>query len=102
MALMTQFNGGKQTSRKTSLMLLNRMARVLLVAAALAPSRFCMAAEATDKTESDLPLFQEMSHAQWYRMLPDLGDASPQIAILHVDPKSHRTELLIRSPRALH
>ena len=35
-------------------------------------------------------------------VLPDLGDASPEIAILHVDPKTEATQLLIRTPKALH
>ena len=35
-------------------------------------------------------------------MLPDLGDASPEIAILHVDPNTEATQLLIRTPKALH
>jgi mannose-6-phosphate isomerase-like protein (cupin superfamily) len=35
-------------------------------------------------------------------MFPDLGDASPEIAILHVDPKTEATQLLIRTPKALH
>jgi len=53
-------------------------------------------------TPSDRPLFQTLSQAQWNRMLPDLGDGSPEIAILHVDPNTHATELLIRSPKGLH
>jgi hypothetical protein len=33
-------------------------------------------------------------------MLPDLGDASPEMAILHEDSKTHATQLLIRSGNA--
>jgi hypothetical protein len=36
------------------------------------------------------------------KILPDLGENSPQICILHVDPKTHATSLLIRSPKAIH
>jgi hypothetical protein len=53
-------------------------------------------------TNSEQPLFQDLSQAQWKKMLPDLGDASPEIAILHVDPKTEATQLLIRTPKALH
>jgi len=53
-------------------------------------------------TNSEQPLFQDLSQDQWKKMLPDLGDASPEIAILHVDPKTEATQLLIRTPKALH
>ena len=53
-------------------------------------------------THSEQPLFQDLAQAQWKKMLPDLGDASPEIAILHVDPKTEATQLLIRTPKALH
>jgi mannose-6-phosphate isomerase-like protein (cupin superfamily) len=46
--------------------------------------------------------FTKLEDAKWERMLPDLGDASPEIAILHVDSKTKATRLLIRTPAALH
>ena len=60
------------------------------------------AAESIKAAASDQPLFQDLSQAQWRKMFPDLGDASPEIAILHVDPKTEATQLLIRTPKALH
>jgi mannose-6-phosphate isomerase-like protein (cupin superfamily) len=39
---------------------------------------------------------------QWQTMLPELGKDSPQIAILHVDPQTHATQLLVRTPSNLH
>ena len=33
---------------------------------------------------------------------PELGDRSPEIAILHVDPKTQATQLLIRVPKNSH
>jgi quercetin dioxygenase-like cupin family protein len=47
-------------------------------------------------------VFSKLEDAKWERMLPDLGEASPEIAILHVDPKTKATRLLIRTPVALH
>jgi len=44
------------------------------------------------KSPSDQPLFQDLSQAPWKKMLPDLGHASPEIAILHVDPKTEATQ----------
>src|SRR5262249_33575316 len=59
------------------------------------------AAESIKAAPSEQPLFQSLSQAQWKKMLPDLGNASPEIAILHVDPKTEATQLLIRTPKAL-
>jgi mannose-6-phosphate isomerase-like protein (cupin superfamily) len=74
----------------------------LLQLAALAVIAIGLGPNTTPALESDQPIFQQMSQAQWKKMLPDLGDASPEIAILHVDPNTHATQLLIRSPQALH
>ena len=40
--------------------------------------------------------------AKWQPIIPELGDASPQIAILRVDPRTHATQLLIRVPKQMH
>ena len=50
---------------------------------------------------------QQGAHArledlQWQTMVPELGGASPQVAILRVDPKTQATQLLIRMPKAMH
>jgi hypothetical protein len=50
----------------------------------------------------DRPIFKQLPEVQWAKMLPELGEASPEMAILHEDPKTHATQLLIRSPKALH
>lgn len=39
---------------------------------------------------------------QWQSIVPELGKDSPQIAILRVDPQTHATQLLIRSPKKMH
>ena len=39
---------------------------------------------------------------QWQSIVPELGNDSPQISILRVDPRSHATQLLIRVPKAVH
>jgi mannose-6-phosphate isomerase-like protein (cupin superfamily) len=39
---------------------------------------------------------------QWQTMVPELGAASPQAAILRVDPKTQATQLLIRMPKQMH
>ena len=43
-----------------------------------------------------------LQDAKWDKILPDLGQASPEIAILRVDPKTQATQLLIRTPKGVH
>ena len=39
---------------------------------------------------------------KWQTMVPELGNDSPQISILRVDPKTGATQLLIRRPKKMH
>src|SRR5437764_9134516 len=48
------------------------------------------------------PEFKNLSDLKWDKILPDLGANSPEISILHIDPKTHATSLLIRTPKAIH
>ena len=59
---------------------------------------------ATDESHSsiDVPLFAKLADAKWDKILPDLKENSPEICILHVDPTTKATQLLIRSPKAIH
>ena len=43
-----------------------------------------------------------LEDAKWQTMVPELGNDSPQISILRVDPKTNATQLLIRTPKKLH
>ena len=38
----------------------------------------------------------------WQMMVPELGNDSPQISILRVDPKTNAPQLLIRTPKKMH
>ena len=60
------------------------------------------AAPAPTDAGPDRPIFKQLPEVQWAKMLPELGDSSPEMAILHEDTKTHATQLLIRSPKALH
>jgi len=53
---------------------------------------------------ADMPeaVFKNFKDLKWDRMLPALGEASPEICILHVDPKTKATKLLIRTPKGIH
>ena len=51
---------------------------------------------------SQPPAFVRQSDVTWNKILPELGAKSPEITILHVDPKTQATHLMIRTPAAIH
>jgi quercetin dioxygenase-like cupin family protein len=48
------------------------------------------------------PIFAQLQTLKWEKMHPELGDASPELAILRVDPNTKATQLFIRAPVGLH
>ncbi len=60
------------------------------------------AAPAPTETGSGGPIFKALPEVQWVKMLPELGDASPEMANLHEDAKTHATQLMIRAPKLIH
>src|SRR6184192_961192 len=64
----------------------------------------CLAVEPVASPEAAVraPEFKNLSDLKWDKILPDLQADSPEISILHVDPKTHATSLLIRTPKAIH
>jgi len=48
------------------------------------------------------PAFLPYADLKWEPIIPELGSKSPEITILHVDPTTHATHLLIRTPAAIH
>jgi mannose-6-phosphate isomerase-like protein (cupin superfamily) len=51
---------------------------------------------------SEGPIFKNVSDLKWDKIIPDLGDSSPEICFLHVDQKTGATSLLIRTSKAIH
>jgi quercetin dioxygenase-like cupin family protein len=47
-------------------------------------------------------LFRNYEDFTWSKILPDLGESSPEICILGVDPKTQATKLMIRAPKGIH
>jgi hypothetical protein len=47
-------------------------------------------------------VFRNYQDFKWNRILPDLGESSPEICILSIDPKTQATKLMIRAPRGIH
>src|SRR5262245_36329105 len=55
-----------------------------------------------EKKEMPQAIFKNYKDLKWEKILPDLGDSSPEICILQVDPKTKAAKLLIRTPKAIH
>ena len=47
-------------------------------------------------------LIKNLRELKWNRMVPELGAKSSEISILHEDPTTHATQLLIRVPKNFH
>lgn len=47
-------------------------------------------------------IFVNYPDFKWGKILPDLGESSPEICILHVDSKTQATKLMIRTPKGIH
>ncbi len=42
-------------------------------------------------------LYENLKDLKWEKLLPELGDASPEITYLHKDPKTGGEQVMIRS-----
>src|SRR5881392_3485133 len=82
---------GRIMKKKLSLLILPALAILALTD---------IRAQTTETTSvtSDGPIFKNVSDLKWDKIIPDLGENSPEICILRVDPKTHATSLLIRTP----
>ena len=61
-----------------------------------------MSAPVASGASADAAVFKNLSDLKWDKILPDLGESSPEICFLRVDPKTQATSLLIRTPKAIH
>ena len=59
-------------------------------------------AVAAPQSSGAAPIFLQSTDFKWDKILPDLGADSPEICILHMDPTTHATQLMIRTPSAIH
>jgi mannose-6-phosphate isomerase-like protein (cupin superfamily) len=53
-------------------------------------------------TDVNAAVFKNLPDIKWDKILPDLGADSPEISILHVDPRTQATKLLVRTSKAIH
>lgn len=102
--------------------LLNKSVYVLAVACVLIGSAFVQSAEQPQtptgskvsptgseteikkegSRETTGPMFVKFKDVKWEKAIPELGNNSPEIAILRVDPKTQATQLMIRVPKNFH
>jgi quercetin dioxygenase-like cupin family protein len=47
----------------------------------------------------DQAIYLKSEDMKWEKIIPELGDKSPEIIILHVDPNTKATKLMIRTPK---
>jgi quercetin dioxygenase-like cupin family protein len=59
-------------------------------------------AEDSRTTDASTMIFSNYGNLKWSKILPDLGENSPEICILRVDPKTQATSLMIRTPKGIH
>ncbi|HEY3116946.1 MAG TPA: AraC family ligand binding domain-containing protein [Chloroflexota bacterium] len=60
--------------------------------------------EGAQSVPADTPqaIFRNYQDFKWNRILPDLGENSPEICFLANDPKTQATKLMIRAPKGIH
>lgn len=58
--------------------------------------------QATSQDPSVHHMNVKFQDVKWARIFPELGERSPEIAILRVDPKTQSTQLMIRVPKNFH
>jgi len=54
------------------------------------------------RASHDQAIYLKFPDITWGKIVPELGDRSPEIAILHVDPSTQATKLMIRVPKDFH
>jgi quercetin dioxygenase-like cupin family protein len=65
-------------------------------------SALCASAAAPATRPHDHPINIRFDDIKWELIQPELGERSSAISILHVDPNTQATELMIRVPKNFH
>jgi len=73
-----------------------------LAIALFAATMPCFAAGEGSSQDSNHAININFSDVRWQKIVPELGDRSSEIAILHVDRITHATKLMIRVPPNVH
>jgi quercetin dioxygenase-like cupin family protein len=60
-------------------------------------------AENAPSSDPSVPaMFQKSQDLKWEKINPEMGSKSAEIAVLHVNPTTQATEMLIRTPKDTH
>ena len=76
--------------------------KMYLAIAAATLTGFVVGGRGVETEATPAAIFKNLTDLKWERILPDLGKDSPEICFLRVDPRTHATSLLIRTPTAIH
>lgn len=74
----------------------------LIVAALIATWPALAQTPSTSSPSADRLLNIKFPDVKWEKADPELGEGSPEIAILHVNPETRATQLMIRVPKGFH
>lgn len=76
----------------------------LVACALLLSAVFAVPSQAQDAPPASVNhhLNVKLQDLKWERIFPELGERSSEIAILHTDPITHATQLMIRVPKNFH
>ena len=76
---------------------------VVLISVAMS-GRGAESTQTAHAAPADMPqaLFRNYQDFKWDKILPDLGENSPEICILRIDPTTQATKLMIRTPKGIH
>jgi mannose-6-phosphate isomerase-like protein (cupin superfamily) len=59
-------------------------------------------ANAPADAHAHAPLSMRFEDLKWQAIVSELGSDSPQISVVHVDPRTHATQLFIKTPKKMH
>jgi hypothetical protein len=81
-----------------------RLAAVLVALGVAASGHGVVATQGVQEVPAGMPqaVFKNYQELKWSKIFPDLGENSPEICILSIDPKTQATKLMIRTPRGIH
>ena len=64
--------------------------------------RLVVAQEKDAPADAHAALSSRYEDLKWQAIVPELGNDSQQISVVHIDPKTHATQLFIRTHKKMH
>lgn len=79
---------------------MKRLAFMILTVAA-ASSASAQPPSATSQP-GDQPVYMKFQDLQWKKLMPELGERSPESVTLRIDPQTKATQMMLRLPKNFH